>query len=1198
MKFKKYISVSLAVFLISNNINFTNALEVINSLDSVENVISEESVVKENTSTEESKLNEVADSKTLQYDVAQSNFESTVKEIEDKTLKGEIEKNQNIELYLTEDIKDSFKGIEGQKVIIKSKEGKKFSIILGSELIGDITLDNVIIKAGTLYCNGHRTIFTENSEFTMGSLFGGAYEKNVDSVYVKINGKGTINSGSSELVIVGGCYKGSVNGNIYMEIDGDIKINSSQGGHYITGGNKETRYGGDTYTGDPLYVKGNIDFILGLSSSSTPHNVSGTHNTHVYGDLNITVKSGQYIGICGQREEPKKAIVDGNINMVVGDLTRTEPVYVTYNWGVQGAGESIPNSEELYQVGKDVNITTYGNLWCWEPGQNPGDDIGGITGAESAIVKGDVNIEVNDSHIKDIVGVDTGMYYNNPTIEGDANIIANNANLAIKKDPESFIYPTTDGTHINGNANITMNGGNTDQISAYNGEIKGKVSINLTGNPIITLDVIGKKIDNTFDREESVLNINQATTTIPKGIWYFKTVDISDNSNVILGNTETNAFRPGIYDVNIMDSNLTTNNQAYSKGSLTMDDGKWIANGYLYITKDTNTKDSKITMNDYAAFGYGYKDDSTHDKNVVTSNNDIYTFNNNSLIDKIYGNADITNSTWNVLVPTIISGNYKGTTNKLSLPAFVNKENYPDEKIPLEIVGEATGTTDVTLVDKTDITKEGKPIVGQNYINGLKTSEDVFRLANENAKLENLYFKKVADADTKNKADYDMWQVAKGDSLTLDYKFVSDDNNQTELPEIVLEEVKQFEEEKNHHDGDIIKIDELNKEIKDKDVEVANGTWYFKGWAYKENENSKYEYIEEHKIEMHKNIELVGVWHFEPNSTGGGGGGTIVTPPTDPDRIEGNDRIETSVETSKDLYPNGTNAVVLANCERYTDVLTADPFAIQEKASALLTYKYEIPEKTLKEIERLGAKKIYISGGYDAVSKKVVDELAAKGYEIFRFDGVDRYDTARKIAIKIREKGNTNAAELASGEDFPDALCMTPLAVKDHAPILLTKKDSIPKYTKQALAEWDIENIKIGGLEKAVSPEVEKQLKAGFEIEKNNKKDSNVYDGAKAVKRIGGEDRYETSAKLAKESYPDSKLGVYATGEDFPDALIAGNYAGTKEAPVLLVKGDSLPEPIEKYTKESKIKRATIIGGVNAVSDKVFNLIKEIINNK
>ncbi len=201
---------------------------------------------------------------------------------------------------------------------------------------------------------------------------------------------------------------------------------------------------------------------------------------------------------------------------------------------------------------------------------------------------------------------------------------------------------------------------------------------------------------------------------------------------------------------------------------------------------------------------------------------------------------------------------------------------------------------------------------------------------------------------------------------------------------------------------------------------------------------------------------------------------------------------------------------------------------------------------------------------------------------------------------------------------------MTPLAVKDKAPILLTKKDSIPKYTKQALAEWDIENIKIGGLEEAVSKEVEKQkqalaewdienikiggleeavskevekqIKSGFAIDKNSKKDSNVYDGAKAVKRIGGANRYETSAKLAAESYPESKLGVYATGEDFPDALIAGNYAGRKEAPVLLVKRDSLPEVIEKYTEESKIERATIIGGVNAVSDKVFNLIKYAIN--
>ena len=419
----------------------------------------------------------------------------------------------------------------------------------------------------------------------------------------------------------------------------------------------------------------------------------------------------------------------------------------------------------------------------------------------------------------------------------------------------------------------------------------------------------------------------------------------------------------------------------------------------------------------------------------------------------------------------------------------------------------------------------------------------------------------------------------------VDYEFKSDSDKKLppELDELVKPE--------KHYDGEEhIKP----KDLKDTDIEVSDGVWRFIAWDKKEI------------TEIHHDEHFIGVWHFEPKSTGGGtgGGGTITPTPNpnptpdkeDPDRVEGDDRIETSIEASEILYPNGTNAVVLANAERFSDVLTANPFAVQEKASALLTYKDKLPEKTLKEIERLGAKKIYVSGGYEAVSKKVVDSLATKGYEIYRFDGLDRYDTARKIAIKIREKGNKEVVELASGENYPDALCMTSMAVKDNAPILLTKKDSIPKYTKQALAEWDIESVKIGGLDEAISKDIQNQIDKGFEITKGNKADSNVYDGAKKVSRFGGKDRYETSTIIAANSYPESKLGVYATGEDFPDALIAGNYAGRKEAPVLLVKRDTLPEVVEKYTTDSKIEKATVIGGVNAVSDKVFNLIKAAIN--
>ena len=420
----------------------------------------------------------------------------------------------------------------------------------------------------------------------------------------------------------------------------------------------------------------------------------------------------------------------------------------------------------------------------------------------------------------------------------------------------------------------------------------------------------------------------------------------------------------------------------------------------------------------------------------------------------------------------------------------------------------------------------------------------------------------------------------------IGYAFKSKDPK-LQLPEEV-EKQRPIKEHEKAYGEEVIRDNTITLN----DVKTNDGVWKFLGW-------------DREKIEKVTKAEnFIGTWEFVKNSSEGGG---IVIPPTkpeqkpepeEPDRIEGGDRVDTSIDASEDLFPNGTNTVVLANCERYTDVLTANPFAIQIKASALFTYKDKLPEKTLKEIERLGAKKIYISGGYDAVSKKVVDELINKGYDVFRFDGVNRYDTARKIAIKIRENGNKNVAELASGENYPDALSMTSMAVKDNAPILLTKKDSIPSYTKQALAEWDIETIKIAGLDEAISNNVEKQIKNGFAIEENNKKDSNVYDGAKVVSRFGGKDRYETSTVIAKESYPNSELGVYATGEKFPDALIAGNYAGRKKAPVLLVKKDTLPESVKKYIANSKIEKATIIGGSKAVSDNVIEFIKEAIKNR
>lgn len=852
---------STNTYTVSENGTYDFKVNYLKDGASLEEIISVEVSGVEKKSTEENQVKEKEKTASVKKNsnllkASGNNYEvSTADELKNALEQIKSSKDKEATILLKNDISNgvSFVGVADKSITVKSIEGKKFKIALGSVLAGDITLDNVSISAGTLYCNGHRTIFTENSVFSMGSLYGGAYEKDVDSVYVKINGKGTINSGSSELVIVGGCYKGSVNGSVYMEVDGDIKINSTQGGHYITGGSKETRYGGDTYTGEPLYVNGDIDFILGLNDASVGHNVSGTHNTHVYGDLNMNIKSGKYIGIDGQREEPKKATVDGNINMVIGEPASTKPVHVTYNWGIVGAGERIANSRDLYKVGKDVNITTYDNVWCWEPGEKPGNDIGGLTGAESATVGGDVNITVNDSHLKDIVGVDNGLYYNNPTINGNVNIIANDAHLE-SKFTECFIYPATDDTFIKGNANVLMNGGRTNQISAYNGTIDGKVSINLTGKPTITHDVIGKYIKNTSPSDESILNVDKGTVTIPNGIWYFKTVNIDNKSDVALGNSETNAFQSGIYDVNVTDSSLTTNKQAYSKGSLTVNDGSFTANGNTYISEITNTKNSTIHFKSYVDLGYKYKNEDTWNKEVLKSENDTYTFGPNNSLNKVHGHASFVNGKCNIYGWLKIFGDYNGKSNDLDIYAFTGDYNYPDVNIKLEILGKAAGTTDVTLVDSADVTKEGTPVVGQNYINALTESDKTFVLANNNARENGLYFKKLKDADSKNKADYDMWQVAKKAVYPASYEFVSGTKDK-ELPKKVLDLLP--EDATKYLAGDIITAILPNTT----EITVTDGVWVFKGY----DADSKVSCIE--NINETGCVQFIGTWEFKEKDT-------------------------------------------------------------------------------------------------------------------------------------------------------------------------------------------------------------------------------------------------------------------------------------------------------------------------------------------
>ncbi len=353
----------------------------------------------------------------------------------------------------------------------------------------------------------------------------------------------------------------------------------------------------------------------------------------------------------------------------------------------------------------------------------------------------------------------------------------------------------------------------------------------------------------------------------------------------------------------------------------------------------------------------------------------------------------------------------------------------------------------------------------------------------------------------------------------------------------------------------------------------------FKGWATKKDAKTP-DFTG--KTVVNNDLTVYAIWEKNSTPVNPGGSTTDPTVPNKPERIDGNDRIETAVKVSQKSYPNGTKAVILANKDKFSDVLTAVPFSVQIGAPILFTNTDSIPVETKNEIKRLGATQVYINGGTSSVTQSIEDTLKKEGKSVTRFNGVDRYDTAKLIGERVRANGSKDVVEIASGETFPDALSISSLAVKENAPILLSKKNDLTPVTKKAISDWKIEKVTIAGQTNTISAMVEKDV-------------TNVI---KKTSRLGGADRYETSAIIAKAAVPDSTLGVYTSGEVFADALVAGPYAGINKAPVLLVNKDRVPTSIAKYTKESKINRAVVIGGTSTVYDSTFNQIKDLIAKK
>ncbi|QQK08206.1 cell wall-binding repeat-containing protein [Miniphocaeibacter halophilus] len=267
-------------------------------------------------------------------------------------------------------------------------------------------------------------------------------------------------------------------------------------------------------------------------------------------------------------------------------------------------------------------------------------------------------------------------------------------------------------------------------------------------------------------------------------------------------------------------------------------------------------------------------------------------------------------------------------------------------------------------------------------------------------------------------------------------------------------------------------------------------------------------------------------------------------------RLAGKDRYGTSAAVAKEY--NKSNIVLLASGEKYTDELTATVLANKLDAPIMLTRKNAIPAEVKAEINRLGATKVILVGGNNSISEKVEKELSA--YTVERIGGPDRYDTAILVGNQVRSlTGSKTDGVLVDGTNFPDAIAMTSMAVEQNMPILLTKPRELPASTAKTIKDWSLSKVTIGGGVNSVSGAVANEVKKFATVD-----------------RIAGADRYETSVLVAEQVYVKPKHAVIASGEVFPDAIVGAPYAAKNSYPIVLSRGNYVPEVVMDYILGSR----------------------------
>lgn len=269
-----------------------------------------------------------------------------------------------------------------------------------------------------------------------------------------------------------------------------------------------------------------------------------------------------------------------------------------------------------------------------------------------------------------------------------------------------------------------------------------------------------------------------------------------------------------------------------------------------------------------------------------------------------------------------------------------------------------------------------------------------------------------------------------------------------------------------------------------------------------------------------------------------------------------------SLSASLRLYPPGSRDV-------WTDDWVAESVSLADGTQQLT---YTVPAGAA------GTYYLDVNADYGAGSYTLA--LSTVEHRAVRVSGTSRYETS--YAVSRSAFPTSNWVVLATGRDYPDAMTASGLAGVLHAPILLVPPTGeIPMELIDELLRLRATSAYIVGGTSAISTDVEIDL-LGMGL-------------LTSVKRISGQDRYQTAGAVAAEMNRlmpfQAPMEVFVVnGRNFADALAVAPYAYKRQSAILL--HDPLQSAPNPHTLNviawQEPPWVYVVGGTASVNDAAY----------